>query len=350
VILVLCNESPWPVRSGGRVRLDGLIRALRLHHEVQVVVTRRHADDDVSPDAIALPTSSRSRAGSLLGPGPRLGRGLLDDRSRAVLAELSNRAHAVVVSQSYLAAELPRLSVPVVVDLQNLEVARQQSVGSWLGVLEAAKARRWEPRAVRAAHAVVCVDRSDAQQVESWGARRVVVVPNVAEVPLSQHSPENGTVLAVADWRYGPNVEALSRVLDLAPRFRAPFVLAGRGSETYGGLGFVEDLAPLFDAAAVVVSPVLRGGGTQLKIIEALTRGRVVVTTPYGARSVPPGAEAGCVLADGEDAMVGAVNDLLSQPGSRHQREAALQVASLPRTWEVAAEPLIEVLAEVACG
>jgi hypothetical protein len=255
------------------------------------------------------------------------------------------------VSHSYLLPPLGALDLPVVLDLQNLEVERQASNGGWLGHLEAAKARRWEPRAVRAAAAVLCVDEHDAARARSWGARRVGVVPNVAPAPVSPPSPAGGPVLAVADWRYGPNAEGLQLLVEqVAPRLDRELVLAGRGSERVGGLGFVEDLDPLYDAAAVVVSPVVRGAGTQLKVIEALTRGRVVVTTPYGQRSVPPAASEGCVVADGAAALAGAVMQLVNDVEDRHRREECLRTAAMPRSWDEAAAVLPRLLSEVRRG
>lgn len=351
MIVFLCNESPWPVRSGGRVRMDGLIGALRRDHEVQVLVARRHGTDEVGPEAVALPPSNRSKLGTLAGPGPRLGRGLLEPAHHPFLVRQCAGADAVVVSQSYLAAELPQLPAPVVVDFQNLETQRQASIGGLVGRAEALKAARWEPRVAGRAAGAVCVDEADADVVRRWGARQVVVVPNVAAVPVSLPSPVVGTVLAVGDWRYGPNAQGLAWLArEVLPLLDGKVVLAGRGSEAYGGLGFVDDVTPLYDDAAVVVGPVARGAGTQLKVVEALTRGRVVVTTAYGARSVPPAAAAGCIVADGPVAMVHEIALLVGDPVERHRREALLRQAAIPRTWDAAAAPLRAMLAEVLGG
>lgn len=350
MIVMLCGESPWPTRSGGRVRAAGLHSAVSASHDVRVLVARRRDDDQVSDRAEALPASSRSRTATVVGAGPRLGRGLLDDRSRQVVAEACRDASALLVQHSYLAHELPRLAVPVVLDLQNVEAVRQAALGGALGRLEGLKARRWEPRVLRAVDLVVAVDDREAAHARRVGARRVVVVPNVAEVPRCGPSPPDGAVLAVGDWTYGPNAEGLAALLPVVQDLPVPFVLAGRGSEQHGGLGFVDDVSALYEQAAVVVSPVVRGAGTQLKVVEALTRGRVVVTTTYGARSVPPGAEVGVEVADGAADLRAALVRLVRDIAERHRREAALAATELPRSWAVAAAPLIAVLTEVARG
>lgn len=46
------------------------------------------------------------------------------------------------------------------------------------------------------------------------------------------------------------------------------------------------DLGPLYDAASVVVTPVRMGGGTRIKILEALGHGRAVVSTSFAAEGL----------------------------------------------------------------
>jgi polysaccharide biosynthesis protein PslH len=341
VIVVLANEPLTPVRNGGRARVAGIVGALAAGHEVRVVVAQGRRGLDGEGEA--LPRVHRSRLAALAGSGPRLGRGLLDDRAVDHLASLTRGADAVLVSHSYLAPGLDRLGLPLVVDLPNLEVERQASIGGALGRWEAAKARRWEPAACRAASACLVVDERDAAVVREWGAREVLVVPNAADAPVSPPSPADGCVLAVADWRYGPNAEALRELVDrvwptVVGRLpQARLVLAGRGSEAAGGLGFVEDLGPLHDAAAVVVAPARRGAGTQLKVVEALARARVVVTTSYGARSVPPGAGSAAVV---DDDLAAGLSRVLADVAWRHARERGLAATAELRSWARAAAPL----------
>lgn len=340
----LANESPWPVHNGGRARMAGLLGVLGPDVEV-LVASRRSAEVD-GVDAVALPPGARSRAGTLLGPGPRLGRGLLGSATVQELRRRCSRFDALVVSHSYLAAELPDLGVPLVVDLPNLEVERQAGAGSLVGRLESWKARRWEPRTVRRADLCVCIDERDAAVARSWGAREVVVVPNVVEAPQSPPSPSQGYALLVADWRYGPNAEGLRWFQrEVRPALTSDVVVAGRGSEGIaGGLGFVEDLGPLYDGAAVVVSPVRAGAGTQLKVVEALARGRLVVTTPYGVRSVPGSAADAVEIAGSGRALAAAVDRLVLDPEGRAARERALRRTTFARTWQEAADPLLRAL------
>lgn len=354
MILVVTNDSPWPALTGGRARVAGLVEALGTRHDLRVLVARGRRPLDVAPPAVPLPPCRAGRLSTVLGRTPRLGAGLLGPDAVAQVHAAAVQASAVLVTHTYLAPALAGLPAPLVLDLPNLEVDRPDPGGRLLDLVERRKARRWEPAAVRGADLCCAVDEHDAAVVRGWGAARVVVVPNApGDVPVSPPSPPDGTVLAVGDWRYGPNRDGLKsflardwpRISEAVPGRR--LVLAGRGSEDHpGGLGRVEDLTPLYDSAAVVVAPATSGAGTQLKVVEAVARGRVVVSPPYGARSLPPGLRGLCPSGD-----VGAlVVALLDDVADRHRREAALRAADLPRTWAQAAAPLVTALAAVADG
>lgn len=343
MLTLLVHDSPWPPHNGGRARLVGLYETLSAVQPTRLLVaTNRHHRVDVIPPAVALPSSRRTRLGALLGGGSRIGRGLLDAGATADLRAGLTRPAPLVVSHSFLVPELGHVDVPLVVDFPNLEVARQASAGTPLGRLESLKARKWEPRVARQATTCIAVDEEDAQQLRAWGASEVIVVPNAApSLPVCGDSPADGYVLAVADWTYEPNRREVPRLraLDL------PLVLAGRGSEAWPeGRGWVDDLAPLYDSAAVVIAPARSGGGTQLKVVEAVCRGRVVVTTEHGARSLPQSARAFCLVGPLEEG----VRRLLADVDDRHQRERGLRQAHLPRSWRDAARPLTDAIERMA--
>ncbi len=61
-------------------------------------------------------------------------------------------------------------------------------------------------------------------------------------------------------------------------------------------LGYVEDLAPLYREALAVLTPVDRGSGTCIKVLESLRHGRVCLGSPFAFRGLP---EADCVPDNG---------------------------------------------------
>lgn len=145
---------------------------------------------------------------------------------------------------------------------------------------------------------------------------RLRLVPNVVDVAaIAPVPPRSGqrSLLFVADLSYEPNRQGLSFLLDSAmPALweRAPEIrlsVAGKGSDAIEatdprveGLGFVPDLGALYDAAGCAVVPLLEGGGSPLKFVEALAFAVPVVATPLAAAGLE--VQAGIHYAEGEPA------------------------------------------------
>lgn len=129
---------------------------------------------------------------------------------------------------------------------------------------------------------------------------RVRLVPNVVDVaaiePVPPRDGSERCVLFVADLSYEPNRGALSFLAERAmpalweqrPDLR--LVVAGRGSDAVEfadprveASGFVPDLRSLYLAAACVAVPLLEGGGSPLKFVEAMAYGAPVAATPRAA-------------------------------------------------------------------
>ena len=79
-------------------------------------------------------------------------------------------------------------------------------------------------------------------------------------------------------------------------------------------LGFVQDLADLYQTADLVVVPLRGGAGTRIKILEALSYGRCVVSTTVGAEGLAITSGAELVLADTPATFAAACVALLEDP------------------------------------
>jgi glycosyltransferase involved in cell wall biosynthesis len=329
-VLVVANEAIQPAVTGGRIRMAALVDALRSRFDVRV-----HE-----------PAASSAAIAATFRGTPRLGTAMLD---RATL-DVSD-ARVVLYTHSYLEPVGPRVDVPVVVDFQNLEVDRQASLATTgslprraIAAIEAGKARRWEPATARRASVCVAVTEHDADVLRRWGAHAVVVVPNAATATRCPPSPADGPVTFFANTTYGPNREAADRLrrsvwpLVVAHRPTARLRICGRGTDDE-----VDDVEPVFRGASLLLAPVGAGGGTQLKVIEALAHGRVVVATEYSARSAPASARDACVATVDAADMAATIVRLLDDVDERHRREAAAHVP----TWSEACAPLVDAIAHL---
>ncbi len=84
--------------------------------------------------------------------------------------------------------------------------------------------------------------------------------------------------------------------LDIVGRIPAPEVQALSVLDGISVSGLVEDIRPFYQNARVVIAPLRAGGGTRLKILEAMSFGRAVVSTRLGAE--------GLNVVDGEHLLI----------------------------------------------
>lgn len=75
--------------------------------------------------------------------------------------------------------------------------------------------------------------------------------------------------------------------------------------------GFVDDIRPLLDRAAVYVCPITDGGGTKLKILDALAMGKAIVAHPVACEGIDIVANENVLLAETVDEFVSAIHGLL---------------------------------------
>jgi glycosyltransferase involved in cell wall biosynthesis len=78
--------------------------------------------------------------------------------------------------------------------------------------------------------------------------------------------------------------------------------------------GAVEDVRPYLERAAVVIVPLRLGGGTRLKILEALAMGKAVVSTTLGAEGLDVVPDRDLLLADDPATFAAQIRRLLDDP------------------------------------
>ena len=81
--------------------------------------------------------------------------------------------------------------------------------------------------------------------------------------------------------------------------------------------GAVNDVAPLYREAALVINPVVAGTGVKIKTIEALCHLRPIVTWPAGIDGLDPRLAARCVVARDWYEFANAVVDALTTRDGR---------------------------------
>jgi glycosyltransferase involved in cell wall biosynthesis len=87
--------------------------------------------------------------------------------------------------------------------------------------------------------------------------------------------------------------------------------------------GFVADVRPAYQRAALVVAPLIASAGTNIKILEAMGMGKAVVSTPAGVNGLDLAPGEDFVLVQTAQEMAAAIEKLLAAPADRARIEAA---------------------------
>jgi polysaccharide biosynthesis protein PslH len=196
------------------------------------------------------------------------------------------------------------------------------------------------------------------------GVGDVLVCPNGRDPdpsgPLEPAAAPTAAFVATLGW--APNVDAavwFGQEVWPEVRRRSPdarLLLVGRdpsrsvralASSSVEVSGTVCDVRPYLAQARVAVAPLRSGGGTRLKILEALDAGRPVVATSVAVDGLEDLIGEGVVVADDSASMIEIVSALLDEP----DRASALgraghEAVAARHTWDVALAPLLETIVQ----
>jgi glycosyltransferase involved in cell wall biosynthesis len=360
----------WPLNTGGRQRSFHMLSELARRHQVVLVTTHGPEDD---PEGLKQSLQHCERVVSIPHAAPKQGSpkfaaalarswlsplpvDLLKWRVpsvRQVVADLAARGGIEVVVADFLTA-IPNVpgdvSAPTVHFSHNVEYQiwrRLCAVESrwWRRLLleiEWRKVRRQERRACARTAMTIAVSADDRDRLASEAPGTTVVdVPTGVDIGYFQPGAEpevaNRLVFSGSmDWY--PNEDAIlhfiGEVLPLVRRERpdVSLVVVGRRpsdrlravAERAGVTvtGTVADVRPHLAEASLYVVPLRVGGGTRLKIFEALAMGKAVLSTTVGAEGLDVVDGRHLVLADGPEAFANAIAGLLGD-STRRRRLAA---------------------------
>lgn len=371
--VVVAKFVPTPPNSGDKRRTLGIVRALR---ELGPVTLCAFAgpDEDVAAlvaegiDVRATPLRRRpadlvaglARSGSLTAA-----RFWDAELARSVTEAVGEGTDVLLVEHVQLLPYARGLRAGHrVLDMHNIEsslVARTAAASSGprrLVFAAEARALRAMERRVRDIDVIAVVSEGDRTALgELVTHPRVVVVPNAWDAPAPLAPSEGPVASFVALLSWTPNVQAAvwfcrevwPRVVAEVPGARLQLVgrnptdevraLAGPTVEV---TGTVPDLDPWYARSRVALAPLLAGGGSRLKILEALAAARPVVATTIGVEGLEDLIGRGVVVADDPAAMAAAVAALLLDPQeSDRLGHLGAEAVGTDHSWQAAVRPLV---------
>lgn len=387
--LVIGNRVPFPLDDGWKLRTYHVLRGLTrvadvtlvtFHDGDQCAIEGLRASLDAPIDVITVPPpKAHSPLRLLLGLITPLPLHAWNQRSpamRRAIEELAQRRHfdVAVAELTALSPYLDLLPAETrrVIDTHNIDsLVSRRYVATLRGplrrayaALTARKQQRYERAAFAAADLVwVCSEPERERLVDMVPAARVAVVPNGFEA--TSLGTQNGGANSRAQrlmfcglMSYHPNVDAVRFFADeILPGLKATapgleFWVVGRDptpevralaarDPAVRVTGRVADVRALLDTASVVVVPLRAGGGTRLKILEALSAGKPVVSTSVGMEGLDLVPEQHLLLADTPGTFGDAVRRLLRDPAAATRLGAQGRAAIAQRySWSTIEQTL----------
>jgi len=366
-----------PVDTGGRIRSYHLLRALAEIEELTFLSYYGGPRDEEYeaaiqkelPGAITVCTAASDATAfeqgflylrCLPGNAPFAVSKFTNSKVRGVVEEQYDKKAFDVAICDFLSASLnfPEvLSRPTALFQHNVEsclwerLADRESnlVKKLFYRVESAKMARYERKAIARFHHVIAVSEVDRQQMLAMKSDcPITVVPtgvNCREYPVapaSQSRPPRIVFIGSMDWE--PNIDAVAFFcreiwpIVLAEFPDSVFEVVGRNphasvrrlaSQNVKVTGTVPSVRDYVDPASVVVVPLRIGGGTRLKIFEAMAMGKALVSTTIGAEGLDVTSGRDVILADDPRSFADSILLLLRDDALRRRYEiAAAQLAS----------------------
>ncbi len=410
-ILWVKADKLLPVQNGGNIRTYHVLRYLSARHELTFYSYYGGTPDPdyerelqrQLPGAVAVCTGKRVLAGAAraldylahLGAQPPYAVSrFADAKVQKQLQDWFREQRFDVAVCDFLdaAVNFPgRLNIPSVLFQHNVEseiwrrhaATADNPVKKMVYRMEFRKMLRYERAAVRKFQHVISVSANDRSIMMQWvDADRVTVVPT--GVDLAQYRPDPTesapansdpnplaptapliTFVGAMDWE--PNIDAVEYFCaEVWPAIkaevpRARFRIVGRNpgrrvqrwaSHSNDGsievTGRVPSVVEHLRQSAVVIVPLRIGGGTRLKIYEAMATAKAVVSTTVGAEGLDVHHGRDVMLADDARSFAQAVIMLLRDPELRRRYEKAAAETAARYDWPAIGERFSEVLQSVA--
>ena len=368
-ILWLKTELLHPVDKGGKIRTYHLLKQLKADHHVTYLtlddgsapVDAAASANEYCDELIRVPHLTRAKfsAGFYAELALNLASSLpyairkykSEAMTRAIVAATSKDRFDVVICDFLApAVNLPRdLKTPVVLFQHNVEAeiwrrhyeVQQNPVKRLYLYRQWRKMQRFERDACRRVDSVIAVSEADSKMMErDYGVAQVHNIPTGVDVDFFKpangaHVRPNSLVFTGSmDWL--PNEDAINyftqQILPLIRQSipdvsitvvgRNPsrhLVELGEREASIKVTGRVEDVRPYMENAAAYVVPLRIGGGTRLKIYEALAMEKPTISTTIGAEGLDISNGEDLLLADTPADFANAVIRVLNEPALARQ-------------------------------
>ncbi len=329
-ILMLIHHIPYPTISGGHVREYSLIKRLAQQHEIFLICFTRNPYEEESIQhlqqfcsqisffpAYSLPSQKTRIKLTFLSPKPWSLNVYTSPIVKAKIAELlrTESIDLIHVQCYYLTLNIPqKCSVPLILLEDNVEFIysrrRRQVAKHWfeksLHFLNALKEQYWEIHTWHRAHTCAFTSEPDQKIAEKYLPKgSVSVIPNGVDTTYYVNQQAEDTVpslVYLGNFGYLPNVDAMlyfcqsifPQIIEQVTETKL-IILGASPPESIKALanhpaisvtGKLADTRSYLSRAWIFVCPLRIGGGTKIKMLEAMSMQKAIVSTSVGCEGL----------------------------------------------------------------
>jgi len=385
-ILWLKTELLHPVDKGGKIRTYHMLKELkRSGHQITYLTLNDGASDtdarekasEYCDELVVVPHRTRAKfsAGfytelflNLVSPLPYFMKKYESPEMRREIEKRAEHGQFDVLVCDFL---MPSINVPKDVDAATVLFQHNVEAMIWKRHYEVqtnplkkaylygqwSKTVAFERAACRRFDYVVAVSREDREMMErEYGLEHVADVPTGVDTQffcprgVEHCEPHHLVFTGSMDWL--PNEDAIrfftEQIMPRVKRAVPDVKLTIVGRDPFPGLvelskrdpsvivtGRVEDVRPYMERAAAYVVPIRIGGGTRLKIYEAMAMEKPIISTTIGAEGLPVHDGVELLLADTPEAFADTIVRVITN--DEFARQLGTQAAAIVREkfgWE----------------
>ncbi|MHB1457839.1 MAG: glycosyltransferase family 4 protein [Armatimonadota bacterium] len=368
-ILFISSWFPYPPDNGSRIRAYNLLKALSVKHKISLI-SLYQADSRIELvdalkdmcDVLSIHESKVFKPGtlkSILGYLSIRPRSFIDtynpEIEAAIEAGISNtKPDAIVVSELSVMNYIPRnINIPVVLDALEMGlmcryISDSQGLKSLARRMTLLKHQWMVSDLLKRTAAYTCVSDDELRLcLEMYPGNKGCVIPNGVDTDhytLENRNTKSEILIYNGALTYSANLDAIRYYSEyISPLLHkrlpnAKLLITGRNTgvdlscikdnPNIELTGYVDDIRSVLNRSSVCVVPLKQGGGSRLKILEAMAAGVPVVSTSIGAEGLNCIPDKHLLIVDEPEDFASAIEQIMKNPdlADNLSREARLLV------------------------
>jgi glycosyltransferase involved in cell wall biosynthesis len=366
-VLFVSAVLPYPLYSGGQIRIYNLLKRLSKRHEIHLYAFIRSESENKYLSKLdfckSVTTVLRGRAWqpkylykTLTNSYPLLWNSYHNSKMQSLLADeiVKGGYDLLHIEPGYVWPSIPtEHRVPIVIAEHNIEheVYQKYVDAFWASFIkpllayDVKKMSAWERESWSSAAEIISVSESDKEKIG-----RGQVVPNGVDTKSFAFRPKKTmgsplTFLYVGNFRWMENRDAAQTIIreywTLISDAYPDAVLRIVGDHAPGGkyyAGKIDNIQQEFNRADILLAPIRIGGGTKYKILEAMATGLPVISSPEGIEGMKGRAMEHYMIAENAQDVLGAISYLSSGDNRLKLVTRARDLIEKEYNWDIIAD------------